>query len=250
MWRPARSRCTTSPKTSLRLNTQANLRDVAEATGGFLVAETNDLSSGLERIGADLRGYYELAYYPFNPFADGTFRTIEVKVARPGVEVRTRRGYFARPPGEARCWSLTSWPWPRPSTSRRRPRDFGHRVAIETVGDESRAGARSGSRCRFPSARCSSTTTRPAGRTAPTSPSWPSSVDGAGRVVTRLSHDWPLSGPLMEAPGVRNQSATVKRTLELAPGQYTLETAVGDRLSGGLSVQRTPFTVPGPLASG
>ena len=39
------------------------------------------------------------------------------------------------------------------------------------------------------------------------------------------------------------QSATVKRTLELAPGDYTLETAVGDRLGGGLSVQRTALDV-------
>ncbi len=70
--------------------------------------------------------------------------------------------------------------------------------------------------------------------------------NATGGVVTRLSHDWPLSGPLLEAPGVRSQSATVKRTLDLGPGQYTLETAVGDRLGGGVSVQRTTFQVPGP----
>ena len=67
--------------------------------------------------------------------------------------------------------------------------------------------------------------------------------DGDRNVVTRLSHDWPFAGPLMDAPGVRNQSATVKRTLELAPGEYTVESAVGDRLGGGLSVQRAVLQV-------
>ena len=84
---------------AVRLNRQATLRDLAESTGGFLVAETNDLRPGLDRVAADLRSYYELAYAPPNPRADGRWRTIEVKVARPGVSIRTRKGYYAFPPG-------------------------------------------------------------------------------------------------------------------------------------------------------
>ena len=49
---------------AIRLNGQANLRDLAEATGGFLVAETNDLAAAMERVGADLRSYYEIGYVP------------------------------------------------------------------------------------------------------------------------------------------------------------------------------------------
>jgi VWFA-related protein len=227
---------------SLRLNTRTNLRDVAEATGGFLVAETNDLGSGLERIGADLQGYYELAYYPFNPFADGAFRAVEVKVKRPGVEVRTRRGYYARPPGQGPTLEPHELALAQALDLAPPPRDFGHRVTAEVTGegtgqvqlvlqvplrglhfDQDRAARRY--RAHF-------------------------SVlalvrDARGGVAARLSHDWPLAGPLMEVPAVRNQSATVKRSLELAPGEYTLETAVGDRLGGGLSVQQTTFAVPG-----
>ncbi len=84
---------------ALRLNRQGVLRDLAESTGGFLVAETNDLRPGLERVVADLRAYYEVGYVPPNPKADGRWRAISVKVSRPGVVVRTRRGYYALPPG-------------------------------------------------------------------------------------------------------------------------------------------------------
>ena len=84
---------------ALRLNRQGVLRDLAESTGGFLVAETNDLRPGLERVVADLRAYYEVGYVPPTPKADGRWRAISVKVSRPGVVVRTRRGYYALPPG-------------------------------------------------------------------------------------------------------------------------------------------------------
>lgn len=73
--------------------------------------------------------------------------------------------------------------------------------------------------------------------------------DEAGRVVGRLSHDWPLAGPLVEAESVRNRTATVKRTLELPPADYVLETVVGDRVDGRLSIRRTPLSVPAPVGS-
>ena len=39
-----------------------------------------------------------LGYYPPTPAFDGKFRTITVKVNRPGATVVYRRGYFSRPP--------------------------------------------------------------------------------------------------------------------------------------------------------
>jgi len=233
---------------SLRMNTQANLRDVAEATGGFLLANTNDLSSGIERIGGDLRSYYEIGYTPPVPFPDGRFRNIQVHVSRSDVQVRTRKGYFARPASE----EPTVQPWelalaqgldlPTP------PRDFGHRVSAQ-VG----AATPEGSEVQLDLQvllRGLHFDYDKAARLYHAHFSVLVLVRGAdGSVVSRLSHDWPLEGPLMNAQGVRNQSATVKRILALSPGEYTLESAVGDRLGGGLSVERTPLTVGGAGAS-
>ena len=68
---------------------------LAADTGGFSVSDRNDLGPALIRIGRESRSYYLLGYAPTNRKADGRFRTISVEVARPGVTLRARRGYYA-----------------------------------------------------------------------------------------------------------------------------------------------------------
>ena len=85
----------------LRLDPQGGLARLAEDTGGFLIRDTNDLSSAFRRIDEDNRFHYVLTYSPSNPDFDGKFRTIQVKVHRDGAQVFSRKGYIAvrRPPG-------------------------------------------------------------------------------------------------------------------------------------------------------
>ncbi len=68
---------------------------VAEDSGGFAVHNTNDLGAGLDRISRESRTYYLLGYVPRDSKTDGKFRRIEVKLARSGLTVRARKGYFA-----------------------------------------------------------------------------------------------------------------------------------------------------------
>jgi VWFA-related protein len=84
------------------LEDQANLKtrreamyDMAAATDGLAVMTNNDLNAGLKRIQDDLTSYYLLGYYSTNSKLDGKFRKITVRIKRPGVEVRARRGYRA-----------------------------------------------------------------------------------------------------------------------------------------------------------
>ena len=70
-------------------------RGLAADTGGFSMADSNDLGGALNRIGRESRSYYLLGYAPTNRKADGRFRSIEVKVAREDVRLRARRGYHA-----------------------------------------------------------------------------------------------------------------------------------------------------------
>ncbi len=77
-----------------------SLRTIAEATDGLAVVGNNDLAKGLRRVVDDLSSYYLLGYYSTGKL-DGKFHSITVRVKRPGVQVRARRGYLAATPAAA-----------------------------------------------------------------------------------------------------------------------------------------------------
>jgi VWFA-related protein len=72
---------------------QNALRELAENTDGLAVVNTNAIERAMQRIVDDLTSYYLLGYYSTNTKLDGKFREITVRVKRPGVNVRARRGY-------------------------------------------------------------------------------------------------------------------------------------------------------------
>jgi VWFA-related protein len=78
---------------------QDSLRALAEESGGFAAVNTNEFGTAFDRIVSDNSSYYVLAYYPPSPKRDGKFHRIQVRVSRPGVTVRARRGY-ASPKGK------------------------------------------------------------------------------------------------------------------------------------------------------
>jgi len=77
-----------------------SLRTLAEATDGLAIVNSNDLAGGFRRVIADLSSYYLLGYYSTGKL-DGRFHSITVRVKRPGVKVRARRGYLAATPAAA-----------------------------------------------------------------------------------------------------------------------------------------------------
>lgn len=74
--------------------TQQVLYAVATGTGGFVIANSNDLLGGLEKIGKESSEYYVLGYTPPSP-EDGACHALKVKVDRSGAQVRARTGYCA-----------------------------------------------------------------------------------------------------------------------------------------------------------
>jgi VWFA-related protein len=74
---------------------QDSLRVVADETGGFALLNQNDFRNGFARILDDNSSYYVLGYYPTNEKLDGRFRNVQVKLLKPGLKVRARRGYVA-----------------------------------------------------------------------------------------------------------------------------------------------------------
>ena len=81
-------------QTSLR-NKHIVLRTLAENTDGIAILDDNNLDRGLKRVSDDLSSYYLLGYYSTNTKLDGRFRSLKVRVKKPGIDVRARRGYLA-----------------------------------------------------------------------------------------------------------------------------------------------------------
>jgi VWFA-related protein len=74
------------------------LHTLALNTDGIALVNNNDLKKQIRRIADDLTSYYLIGYYSTNNKLDGRFRNIKVRSKRPGVEIRSRRGYNAPTP--------------------------------------------------------------------------------------------------------------------------------------------------------
>ena len=83
-------------ESAMRLAPASTLTPLADQTGGFALADTNDLAAGLSRVEEELRSHHLLSYAPRNRAFDGRFRTIRVKVSRPHGRLQARKGYLAR----------------------------------------------------------------------------------------------------------------------------------------------------------
>ena len=74
------------------------INSLAVDTGGMVIFNINDIGTALDEIAVDTNVYYVLGYQPANTKYDGRFREIDVRVRRPGVQIRARKGYLALPP--------------------------------------------------------------------------------------------------------------------------------------------------------
>jgi VWFA-related protein len=78
------------------LNASLNtLRELADNTDGRAIVNRNDLGRGMSQIVRDQSAYYLVGYTSSQAPQDGKFHEIRVRVKRPGVQVRARKGYWA-----------------------------------------------------------------------------------------------------------------------------------------------------------
>src|SRR5712691_7347196 len=83
-----------------RIEERAHLQQIAEATGGqaFFPTTMKDIDAYYDKVVAQIRAQYSLAYTSTNTKQDGSWRKVEIRVTRPdlkGSKILARRGYFA-----------------------------------------------------------------------------------------------------------------------------------------------------------
>jgi len=72
---------------------QDSLRTLSDETGGFAIVNRNDFASAFDRLVRDNSSYYVLGYYPPDT-RPGRIHKISVRVTRPNLTVRARKGYI------------------------------------------------------------------------------------------------------------------------------------------------------------
>jgi VWFA-related protein len=227
---------------SLRFNSQQNMLELAEGTGGSAMLNSNDLRAPLQHVMEEVRSHYEIAYHPTSEKYDGHFRTTIVKVNRPGVKVQTRRGYYALPslkgqdllPYELAGMNALSQS-PLPKAFQMRSAVFQFRasaqstevlVAFEVPTRELKAE------------------TAAASQTFKIHPAFVAIVkDAAGEVAAKISRDIPFQAPADKLEAFRAGYVSVTLPVSLAPGRYTVETAVVDELAVAASARRSALVV-------
>ncbi len=79
---------------------RAYLQKLSEFSGGVVVdaMQMQDIGAAFEQIAKELASQYSIGYYSTNSAHDGKFRKVEVKLTRPGLIARTKKGYNAPKP--------------------------------------------------------------------------------------------------------------------------------------------------------
>lgn len=232
---------------SARANVQLPIRNLAEATGGFLVGESNDLRTPLRRVNEEIASYYELTYNPHIDNYDGSFRKLKLESDRKNLVLQARNGYFALPP-EARAEGLA--PFELPLLKAISSAQISHDV-------EFRAGAVL-LQPRKEGTDLSVLVELPLhGLQAKPDPAQNMQDVHFSLAVLLKDAKGEVTGPKL----TRDRSFHVtadqwkmgnfleKMSVTVAPGKYEMECAVMDRESGKIGVTRTGFTVE-PKAHG
>jgi VWFA-related protein len=234
---------------SFKANTLAELRNLSESTGGFLIANTNDLRPALTKVNEEINAYYEIAYSPNIEAYDGRFRKTTVRLLGSDARVQTRTGYFALPAKES---GLGLQPFEVPllkalGTSPL-PKDVTFRAAAVRL-QQKKDAFQAALAVEVPLKSLTFTEDKQ-GNTYTARVSLVALVKNAqGEVVKRFDKDVPIHGPLAQLAGVREANFLYKDQFSGPPGRYTIETAVMDGEGNKIGARRAVFTA-GSRANG
>jgi len=219
---------------TLRLAPGSGLGRLADQTGGFLIRDTNDLSSGLAEMNEDLVAYYQLSYSPKNQDYDGRFRTITVKLKRPHGRLQARKGYLA----VKTALPVPALDYEAPALARLESGSRPTAVPLRLRG------------LQFPEAPPVSVV--PIMVEVPTRGLDDLAIvvlvrDASGRVLAKMSQRYALAGPAATTEAAR--PVLFYRETRLSPGSYQLEAIAYDARSGAAGAATSSLEVP-PTTTG
>ena len=230
-------------------DTQSGLRALAEDTGGFLVANSNDLRKPFQQISGDVETHYEAHYRPSLDKYDGHFRKIEVKLAHADWKVESRDGYFAIP-DKAGSAALRPFEVAGLMTLNTEPRP--HAFEFRSAAFQFRPGVNSQSAIvfEFPGAALKATAV-PAQKKHRLHASLFAVVkDPDGQIVDRFGQDFLYEVPDDQLTGVQSSPIDYRHSFNLPAGHYIVESVLIDREALRASTSTVEVESPEPNGVG
>ena len=225
-------------------DTELNMVELSEKTGGFAIVETNEIGKAMGRVMEDVRTHYEITYVPTSTNFDGHFRQIAVKVSNPKLTIQSRDGYFALPDLDGKPLQPFEVEALRGLNAKPLPKAFQFRMAA--LRFQPMAGG-------FQHEIVFS---------LPISQITPSNLetakvrlhatflalikDSGGQVVEKVSREIDREVPKDKFDQFQRGEMTFSTPVVLAQGRYTVEAAVMDSTGGRASAKRVALVVPPP----
>ncbi len=228
---------------TMQLDSRTGLARLAEETGGFLVEESNDLTSAFRRIDEDNQFHYLLTYAPRNGTFDGRFRAIKVGVRRSGAHVFARNGYRALRTAPSADAGSYETPALALLDSTPLPNAFPVHAAAFSFPDPVRPGLSpvavhvATSSLFFNVDRYRATYAAQAAVVVRIR-------DAEGHQVQTLSQEYLLTGDAKDVEAAKKGDILFYREPDLQPGVYTVETIVFDAAANRGSARIATLTVP------
>ena len=223
---------------------RATLRALSEGTGGFLIADTNDLRKPYQKLLEDVATHYEVIYSSSGEKHDGHLRTIEVKTSRPGVAIESRTGYYAMPPLHG---SSDLTPAEMIGLAALNVKTKPHAFPFRSSAFEFRPASASNQDALAIELPAASLTATP----QPTTKTHHLHVallalvkDSNGEVVDKFSQDSSLDVPDDKLEALQQGQIPFTHAIDLPAGHYTVDTAIVDMESKHASTGTLQFDAP------
>ncbi len=218
------------------------LADLAKNTGGAYIDAQGNLKKPLEQMLQDMTTYYEASYVPPIKDYDGSFRTITAKSVRAGLNVKTKTRYFALAPGAEAGIRPFEVPLMKVLSQPELPNDIMFHAAVLRSGD-------------LPDGNASTVAVEVPLSELQTKEDTHTNLytahvsivaeikDKSGAVFEHFGEDISKRGSLESSDKGKTDVISLQRHFMSSPGQYTMDVAVLDRLSGKSSAKRIPFEI-------
>ncbi len=228
-------------------NTMETLRTLSGNTDGRAIVNRNDLTIAMKQIVRDTSAYYLLGYNSTFTATDGKFHEIKVRVKRPGVEVRARKGYWALTRAEA---AVASAPLQKAPSA---PKPVELAIGAAAVANQSRIVRTWLGTERGADGKTKVTLVWEPVPQVPGAPVRASDVPARISVIAAADDGTPLfRGRLPEADPAPPAAAGGRATFDVPPGKLQLRLTVEGAGSNVLDTETRALTIPdltAPLTS-